>query len=80
MPVYLYICDKCGCSVEENLPIQDRDKYIDSICRCNLDCNGKMFRPPAKSNFHLKGGGWAKDGYATYYGDTPEFKQNNNIR
>ena len=58
MPLYSYYCEKCN-EVYENLrSIKQRD--IKLTCPlCNKDCE----RILDLSDFHLKGGGWFKDGY-----------------
>ena len=55
MPIYNYEC-KCGKQYES---MQRMDtKTI--ICTCGEQAK----KVPSLSNFHLKGGGWAKEGYS----------------
>ena len=60
MPIYVYQCSACGASVEE---IQ---KFTDPPPEKCEECGKEktMEKQMAVSNFELKGGGWAKDGYS----------------
>ena len=76
MPIYVYICQECGESFEENLPVLGRDMPVEAgycpICK-EEDC--RIIRSVGNSGgFRLKGSGWERDGYASYLGDTPDFK------
>lgn len=61
MPIYEYICEKCHEKVEiiqkmgENAPL--------SCPHC--EAQGFMKKAVTSSAFHLKGGGWYKDLYAS---------------
>ena len=58
MPLYEFKCPKCETTQEK---IQ---KYEDDPPKClKMDCDGKTKRVVSVSNFHLKGLGWASDGY-----------------
>lgn len=59
MPLYDYQCSKCGIIFEYEVTLADIDKEV----RC-LNCNGSCKRLMSAPAFHLKGGGWAKDGYS----------------
>jgi len=60
MPIYEYVCDQCGHEFEE---IQKfNDPHLDTC----PECSGQTVqRKVSKSAFHLKGGGWYKDGYSS---------------
>lgn len=59
MPIYEYKCEDCE-NVQEVL-----QKMIDQFYNGNCEkCGGKHWqRVISMSDFHLKGGGWYKDGY-----------------
>jgi putative FmdB family regulatory protein len=57
MPIYEYICKKCGADIEV---IQ---KFSDPPLKKHDDCGGKLTKKLSLSAFHLKGGGWYADGY-----------------
>lgn len=60
MPIYVYRCDDCG--AEEEV-LQKADEPPPAKCeKCGK--TNTMKRRIAPSNFALKGGGWADDGYA----------------
>jgi putative FmdB family regulatory protein len=61
MPIYEFECKKCGTIFEALMPRRENNpKGI----KC-IKCNGiAKIIEISKSNFHLKGGGWAEDGYA----------------
>ena len=59
MPIYEYLCASCGFQFEE---VQ---KFNDPPLEECLDCGEKSAsRQVSMSAFHLKGGGWYKDGYS----------------
>ncbi|MFW2331702.1 MAG: FmdB family zinc ribbon protein [Nitrospinota bacterium] len=61
MPIYEYKCEKCGEIIEVNQSISAKPLKIHTQ---KQNCDGplrKLFSPNA---FHLKGGGWFKDGYS----------------
>jgi putative FmdB family regulatory protein len=60
MPIYTYACSKCKAEVEELQKFEDPPPPACSSCKEE----GSMKRQLSKSNFSLKGGGWADDGYA----------------
>lgn len=60
MPIYTYACSKCKAEVEE---IQKFDDPPPPKCeKCGAE--GSMTKTMSPSNFQLKGGGWADDGYS----------------
>jgi len=56
MPIYDWICEKCGLKCELISMVDEKKK-----CR---KCGNVMKRLPTQATFILKGDGWAKDGYA----------------
>ncbi len=60
MPIYAYACEKC--KKETELIQKFEDPAPEKCEECGIE--GQMKRILGLSNFHLKGGGWAKDGYA----------------
>ena len=59
MPIYEYLCISCGFEFEE---VQ---KFSDPSFEECPDCGEKSAeRQVSMSSFHLKGGGWFKDGYS----------------
>jgi putative FmdB family regulatory protein len=59
MPIYVYGCRKCG-AVEEHI-----QRFSDPpLTRCEA-CGGKLEKKVTSAAFHLKGGGWYRDGYAS---------------
>ncbi len=60
MPIYEYGCDLCQCLWEE---IQGFNDPVLTVCKgCEKEGGvRKLFS--GKIAFHLKGGGWYKDGY-----------------
>jgi len=57
MPVYEYLCQKCGKEFEESQRITDKP-----LKKCKF-CNGPVERLISRTSFALKGSGWFKDGY-----------------
>ena len=58
MPIYEYQCAKCG-SFEYSQSIKDP-----ALTRCPT-CRRRVHKLVSAPSFHLKGGGWYADGYAT---------------
>ena len=59
MPIYEYLCTSCGYQFEEVQKFSDP-----SLDECP-DCGeNRAERQVSMSSFHLKGGGWYKDGYS----------------
>lgn len=65
MPIYEYHCQKCK---KDHEIIQ---KFSDKPLKTCPACGGKMAKKLSLSGFHLKGGGWYKDGYSS----TPSTKK-----
>ena len=58
MPIYEYACGNCEYELEE---VQ---KFNDPVLvECPQCGKAELYRKISKSAFHLKGGGWYKDGY-----------------
>jgi len=58
MPIYVYKCKFCDYETEVTKQVSEIDNK--EFC---LQCGALMARIPSLTTFHLKGGGWAKDGY-----------------
>jgi putative FmdB family regulatory protein len=70
MPLYEYVCDRCG-KVLEVL-----QKYSDQPLTVHEDCGGALEKLISRSAFQLKGSGW----YATDYargGSSPSDSSSN---
>ncbi len=59
MPIYAYRCQTCGADAEY---IQKFSDPPVTVCEA---CGGALERAVTAAAFHLKGGGWYKDGYAS---------------
>lgn len=59
MPIYVYECQSCH-AVEEHI----QGMSDDPVTTCAV-CGGPLQRSLTSAAFHLKGGGWYKDGYAS---------------
>ena len=57
MPIYEYLCEKCGSHIEVIQKINDAP-----LKRCSK-CRGKLGKTVSRTSFQLKGSGW----YATDY-------------
>lgn len=57
MPIYEYICEKCGTHIEVIQRISDAP-----LKRCSK-CRGKLEKTVSRTSFQLKGSGW----YVTDY-------------
>ena|SRR5688572_32999855 len=58
MPIYEYVCEKCGDHVEVLQKVNDPP-----LKRCKK-CRGKMEKIVSRTAFQLKGSGWYKTDYA----------------
>lgn len=68
MPIYEYICTLCQYQTEQ------LQKFTDPPLEVCPQCGGPMYRPISRTSFHLKGGGWYKDGYGSAKPEKPEGK------
>ena len=69
MPIYEYGCQQCGYDFEEMQKFSDPP--IESCPECgSLEAKRKV----SVSAFHLKGGGWYKDGYGVKAEDDSKSK------
>jgi putative FmdB family regulatory protein len=59
MPLYAYRCTACGAQEEHIQRFSDPPKD-----RCEV-CSGALEKQLGGASFHLKGGGWYKDGYSS---------------
>ena len=59
MPIYEYLCASCGYQFEEVQKFNEPP--LDECPDCG---NNSARRQVSISTFHLKGGGWFKDGYS----------------
>jgi putative FmdB family regulatory protein len=66
MPIYEYQCEKCE-DVSEAI-----QKFSDEPLTECKECGGKLKKMISSGSFHLKGQGWAKDGYT---GKKPKTKK-----
>ncbi len=58
MPIYEYVCKSCGHELEEVQKFNDP-----LLVECPACHQEELTRKMSVSSFHLKGGGWYKDGY-----------------
>jgi putative FmdB family regulatory protein len=58
MPIYEYRCNACSKTFEKIQKFSD-----DPITECECGEKGQVERLISQPAFHLKGGGWYKDGY-----------------
>lgn len=58
MPIYEYVCDKCGQAFEVWQKMSD-----DPVETHEDGCGGPVHRVISQTSFTLKGGGWYKDHY-----------------
>ena len=61
MPIYKYICEKCGAHMEIMQKVSDSPPK-----RCKV-CRGKLEKVVSRTSFQLKGSGW----YMTDYSGKP---------
>jgi putative FmdB family regulatory protein len=58
MPIYEYICEKCGSHLEVMQKVSDAP-----LKRCGK-CRGKLEKIFSRTSFQLKGGGWYMTDYS----------------
>lgn len=72
MPIYKYLCEKCGNHVEVIQKVSDKPPK-----RCEK-CRGRLSKIVSRTSFQLKGSGWYASDYsrkdATKGNDKPEKK------
>lgn len=61
MPRYDFECQNCNKTIELQLTVGQYESDVGRFC---ADCGRGLVRVIAPVGFSLKGGGWAKDGYA----------------
>lgn len=59
MPIYEYICENCKEELEVIQKVSDTPLMVCPSCRTH-----GLKKKTSIAAFHLKGGGWYKDGYA----------------
>ena len=64
MPIYEYVCDKCGDHIEAIQKVGDPP-----LKRCQK-CRGKLQKAISRTSFQLKGSGW----YVTDYSNKSSSK------
>lgn len=62
MPIYEYRCSVCGTTEEHLVNADSNETFFCPRCK-KPNFDRVMVRIISASNFQLKGGGWAKDGY-----------------
>jgi putative FmdB family regulatory protein len=72
MPIYEYGCESCG----HQLEVQQRfsDAPLKTCPACGKDALEKLISAAA---FHLKGGGWYRDGYGSGQGSSKSGRTEN---
>lgn len=63
MPIHEYRCPECGHREEHLVNNSSREVFFCPICK-KPSFDRTMVKIISASNFQLKGGGWAKDGYS----------------
>lgn len=67
MPIYQYICENCTHELEE------MQKFSDPLLVSCPQCEEETLKRKLSAvAFHLKGGGWYKDGYGGRSNKAPE--------
>ena len=59
MPIYEFVCERCGRLVER------LQKVTDPPPDACPECGGKMAKIMSRNSFQLKGGGWYRDLYGS---------------
>lgn len=68
MPIYEYVCEKCGNHLEVMQKVTD-----EPLKRCS-NCRGKLEKIISRTSFQLKGSGWYKSDYSST-GPKPKAKK-----
>ena len=71
MPIYEYLCDKCGHEFEREQRITE-----DPVKTCPKCRSRRVKRLISQTSFVLKGGGWYADGYGNQSDSKNESKTN----
>ncbi|MDH5560580.1 MAG: zinc ribbon domain-containing protein [Deltaproteobacteria bacterium] len=58
MPIYEYLCEACGKETELIQKVSEQPAKTCPLCQ-----KDHLVKKTSMSAFHLKGGGWYKDGY-----------------
>lgn len=58
MPIYEYVCEKCGSLIEVIQKVSD-----ERLKRCR-SCRGKLEKVVSRTSFQLKGSGWYLTDYS----------------
>jgi putative FmdB family regulatory protein len=58
MPIYEYVCEKCGAHIEVMQKVSDAP-----LKRCQK-CRGKLEKIVSRTSFQLKGSGWYMTDYS----------------
>lgn len=58
MPIYEYVCEKCGDHLETLQKVSDAP-----LKKC-AKCRGKLEKIISRTSFQLKGGGWYQTDYS----------------
>lgn len=66
MPIYEYVCEKCGHHLEVMQKMSDKP-----LTRCP-ECRGKLEKIFSQTSFQLKGSGWYVSDYVKPKADTAE--------
>ena len=66
MPIYEYLCEKCGSHIEVIQKISDAP-----LKRCGK-CRGKLEKTISRTSFQLKGSGWYVTDYSGKKGSSGE--------
>jgi putative FmdB family regulatory protein len=69
MPIYEYVCEKCGSRIEVIQKVNDAPPK-----RCQK-CRGKLKRAVSRTSFQLKGSGWYATDYSGSGKDAPTGKK-----
>lgn len=66
MPIYEYVCERCGHRFEVRAKMKDPPPtcpYVHVGPDSSQVCGGEVKKVISQTSFVLQGGGWASDGY-----------------
>jgi len=66
MPIYEYVCERCGHHLEVMQKMSDKP-----LSKCP-ECRGKLEKIFSQTSFQLKGGGWYLTDYSSRSGSKTE--------